>query len=427
MTRALVLLSGGQDSTTCLWWAIARYGVGNVETLTIAYGQRHRAEVDAALKIAELAGIGLFDQHLVELPPYVMAAAGSALVTLPGSPSVAIQASGGLPDTEVQAGLPTTFVPGRNLVFLSIAATYAAAIAARMSETVHVITGVCQTDYSGYPDCREAFLSAMERAINEAMPSSLHLEVVAPLLFKTKRETVVMASQLGEELKERAKVERSLALSVTCYHGKNPGCGECPACLLRAKGFREVEEVDPQLLHLGNGEKLPPRGPQDEHAAAALYVPEPDRLGAVDFMVGEKTIEVAFSETGVSMTACEESPPCEDLARQPMRACGMTLREAAEALDRYAVMRDLDPPMFDSLKFQADWPWMGKTQAPTGIGTSPVSVDTFKLAKQMFDAYGEEACWKTWDGKAMPQWDEVGHVVRARWEAAAKAAVAHLA
>lgn len=228
MTRkALVLLSGGQDSATCLYWAKARYD--EVHALTLVYGQRHIAEVGAAAHIAVKAGCETHE--VVEVP--VLAKSGSALV----DSSKELTWDGGVVDAQMPQGLPSSFVPGRNLVFLALAAARAGALGC-----CAVVTGVCQTDYSGYPDCRAEFVDAMLGAVNLAMPSSLRpIAIETPLMHLTKAQTVELARTLPG-------CWEALALSTTCYHGRRPGCGECPACVLRAKGFAEAGHPDPAAV-----------------------------------------------------------------------------------------------------------------------------------------------------------------------------------
>lgn len=220
--KALVLLSGGQDSTTSLHWAIDQGW--SVEALSIWYGQRHESELVAAKEIAELAGV---PHHTIRLPAGALS--GSALV----NSEEEIKGEGGHVDEEMPQGLPTSFVPGRNLVFLAMASSKAVVLGCR-----HVVTGVCQTDYSGYPDCRSDFVDAMEEAVRRAMPSSAPIEIHTPLMFLTKAETVRLAQSLPGCMD-------ALAVSVTCYHGERPGCGKCPACELRAAGFAEAGVEDP--------------------------------------------------------------------------------------------------------------------------------------------------------------------------------------
>lgn len=217
--RALVVFSGGQDSTTCLYWALDRFGAGQVESLTFDYGQRHRIELTAATQIARLAGV----PHTV-LPLNTFAALGqNALIdqdmTLPTEPAP-------------EGGLPNTFVPGRNLIFLTFAAAFAYTRRLR-----HLVTGVAQTDYSGYPDCRQQTLQTLEKAVNLGMEAEMVFHT--PLMFLSKRETVLLAQRLG--------AMPALALSHTCYRGSHPPCGCCMACQLRAKGFAEAGLPDPLL------------------------------------------------------------------------------------------------------------------------------------------------------------------------------------
>lgn len=224
-TSAVVLLSGGQDSTTCLYWALARFE--HVYALTVNYGQRHIAEVIAARKIGKAAT----DHLVIELPRF-SALADSALLEDSTKP---LLERGGLPDDQAPDGLPTSFVPGRNLVFLSIAATYA------VSRGAHwIVTGVCETDYSGYPDCRAEFIDAMATAASLAMPTSERpIRIETPLMRMTKAQTVDLARSLGPECWE------ALGHTVTCYDGQRPGCGACSACKLRAAGFAAAGEEDP--------------------------------------------------------------------------------------------------------------------------------------------------------------------------------------
>lgn len=217
--RALVLLSGGQDSTTCLYWALRRFGQGNVDAVSFDYGQRHRIELECASRIAARAGV----RHDI-LPVDTFAAIGGDALT---DRSVAV------PDgVETAGGLPQSFVPGRNLVFL----TYAAALAWR-SGIDHLVAGVAQTDYSGYPDCRQETLDALQDALRLGMES--HVTIHAPLMQRTKKQTVELAQALG--------ALDAMALTHTCYTGQRPPCGRCAACILRARGFAEAGVADPLL------------------------------------------------------------------------------------------------------------------------------------------------------------------------------------
>ena len=224
MTKAVVLLSGGQDSTTCLYWA--KINFDEVHAVSIFYGQRHKAELSAAAEIAKAACVG----HTVLEAPVLSALGGSALVDA----SKPLLASGGIADKAMPEGLPTSFVPGRNILFLTLASAFA------VKEGAHdVVTGVCQTDYSGYPDCRHEFVRQLEIAIAHGMPTAaLPLRLITPLMWMTKAETVHLAKRLPG-------CWESLALSITCYHGKRPGCGECAACSLRVQGFKDAGYEDP--------------------------------------------------------------------------------------------------------------------------------------------------------------------------------------
>jgi len=223
-TGALVLFSGGQDSATCLAWALERFG--RVETIGFDYGQRHRVELDVRQTfLAELRAAfpdwaaRLGDDHLLDLRT-LGAISDTALTT---GASIAFAAS----------GLPNTFVPGRNLLFL----TYAGAIAYRR-ELKHLVTGVCETDFSGYPDCRDDTIKTVQVALNLGMEKRFVIDT--PLMWIDKAATWALADTLGS-----AKlVELIRESSHTCYQGDREhrhawgfGCGECPACKLRAEGY----------------------------------------------------------------------------------------------------------------------------------------------------------------------------------------------
>ncbi len=215
--EALVVLSGGQDSTTCLYWALDRFGADCVDTITFDYGQRHRIEIECANRVAVFAGV----PNVVFPIDTFNALGGNALTDA---------------DVEVQentdAGLPNTFVPGRNIVFLTFAAAYA-----WQRKIAHIVTGVAQTDYSGYPDCRQETIVALQSTVRLAMESDV--EIHTPLMNLSKKETVQLARDLG--------ALESMALTHTCYLGSRPPCGECPACRLRAKGFEEAGIEDPLM------------------------------------------------------------------------------------------------------------------------------------------------------------------------------------
>ena len=225
MSSALVLFSGGQDSATCLAWALDRFD--HVETIGFDYGQRHRVELQARQE---------FRAGLVEAFPAWAAKLGDDRV-LDLAVLGAISDTALTRDVEIAAtasGLPNTFVPGRNIIFL----TFAAAIAYRRG-LKHVVTGVCETDFSGYPDCRDDTIKALQVALNLGMESRFVLET--PLMWIDKAQTWAMAAALGGE----RLVELVRDQTMTCYQGdtsqRHPwgrGCGTCPACELREKGFQ---------------------------------------------------------------------------------------------------------------------------------------------------------------------------------------------
>ncbi len=223
---ALVLFSGGQDSTVCLAWALARFP--HVETVGFDYGQRHAVELEARVAVREA---------MTDAFPHWAPRLGQDW-------TLDIHAFGAIGDTALtqdraiemtDRGLPSTYVPGRNLVFL----TYAAAIADRRG-LASLVGGMCETDYSGYPDCRRATLDAMESALNLGMERDF--VILTPLMTRTKAQTWAAAKHLGGE----ALVDIIIDHSHTCYLGVREarhdwgfGCGTCPACDLRARGWRE--------------------------------------------------------------------------------------------------------------------------------------------------------------------------------------------
>lgn len=220
---ALVVFSGGQDSTTCLHWALETFA--SVEAVFFDYGQRHASEERAAQTIAWRLGIPLRRFKL----DFFRELGGNALT----DNSMAISAETG------SHGLPNTFVPGRNLLFLTQAASYA-----YTRDIRDVVTGVCQTDFSGYPDCRHETLRALQRALHLGLgwpernkSGGGVFRIHTPLMFRTKAESVALARRWG--------ALESLAFSHTCYEGTYPPCGKCPSCLLRAKGFAEAGVADP--------------------------------------------------------------------------------------------------------------------------------------------------------------------------------------
>jgi 7-cyano-7-deazaguanine synthase len=222
---AIVLFSGGQDSTTCLAWALSRYD--KVETIGFGYGQRHAIEMDCRETVRSgLAGIDprwesrLRRDHVIDLTVLGQVSTSALTADLPFSKR---------PD-----GLPSTFVPGRNLVFLTFAA-----IVAHQRDLKHVVTGVCETDFSGYPDCRDDTVKALQVAINMGMEARLVLET--PLMWIDKAATWRLAEGLGG----RAFVDLIVETTHTCYQGDRSnrhdwgfGCDKCDACGLRREGWR---------------------------------------------------------------------------------------------------------------------------------------------------------------------------------------------
>jgi 7-cyano-7-deazaguanine synthase len=224
--KALVLFSGGQDSSVCLAWALSRYAL--VETIGFDYGQRHAAELACRADILKV---------LPRSFPHWAPRLGEDHV-------LSIKTLGEISDTALTrdaeitfgaSGLPTTFVPGRNLLFF----TLAAALGYRRG-IMHLIGGMCETDYSGYPDCRNETLRTLEAALRLGTEADFHLEL--PLMWRSKADTWGMAEALGGAALVDLIVERSH----TCYLGERDrrhdwgyGCGECPACKLRAQGFAE--------------------------------------------------------------------------------------------------------------------------------------------------------------------------------------------
>ncbi len=227
MRKAVVLLSGGQDSTTCLYWAQQNFD--EIHAVSVDYGQKHAVELECARAAAARVGAA---SHSVYNVDFFKQIGDSAL--LAGSANDPGGEEGGRADAMMPQGLPPSFVPGRNLFFLTLAAAVAVKLGAR-----DIVTGVCQMDYSGYPDCRREFIDAFEKASTLAMPSSTGpLRVITPLMEMTKAETVHLARRLPG-------CWEALADTVTCYNGKRPGCGVCHACELREKGFVEAGFPDP--------------------------------------------------------------------------------------------------------------------------------------------------------------------------------------
>src|SRR5690625_2908982 len=207
MEKAIVVFSGGQDSTTCLLWALEEFE--EVETVTFSYGQRHELEVEYAKEIAKDFGV---NQKIIQM---------DLLNQLTENALTRKEI-----DIEEAGEIPNTFVEGRNHIFLSYAAIYGKTIGAK-----NIITGVSETDFSGYPDCRDEFIQSLNKTLNLAMDDEFHL--ITPLMWKDKIEVWEMADQMGRlnYIKEN---------TLTCYNGViGDGCLTCPACKLRNEGYKK--------------------------------------------------------------------------------------------------------------------------------------------------------------------------------------------
>ena len=206
--KAIVVFSGGQDSTTCLFYAKKHFK--DVTLVTFNYGQRHDTEIEVAKKIAQEQNV---EHHILDM---------SLLSQL--TPNALTQHDLKIEDTE--DGIPNTFVPARNLLFLSFAGALAYQIKAK-----HIITGVCETDFSGYPDCRDSFIKSMNVTLNLSMDRDFVIHT--PLMWLDKAQTWELADNLGvlNYIREN---------TLTCYNGIiGDGCGECPACQLRSRGLEK--------------------------------------------------------------------------------------------------------------------------------------------------------------------------------------------
>ena len=225
--QALVIFSGGQDSTTCLIWALKKFK--KVSAITFNYKQRHQVEIDCAKKIIDIINSKKKIQmdwfkdnnkidHIIMDISFLSNLLQTAMIQ----------------DLEIKhdldTNLPTTFVPGRNILFLTIAAAYA-----YQQKIKHLIAGVCQTDYSGYPDCRDATIKSLQATLKLGLEYDIIIHT--PLMWKTKAETIKLMQKLGGI--------NLYKYTHTCYKGESPACGECPACELRLKGFEEVGIEDP--------------------------------------------------------------------------------------------------------------------------------------------------------------------------------------
>ncbi|NLS12527.1 7-cyano-7-deazaguanine synthase QueC [Vibrio sp. SM6] len=220
MKKAVVVYSGGQDSTTCLVQALKHYD--EVHAITFDYGQRHRLEIEVAQSLAQSLGV---TAHKVMDVSLLNELAISSLTRDDIPVSHELQ----------ENGLPNSFVPGRNILFLTLAGIYAYQIGANS-----VITGVCETDFSGYPDCRDEFVKAMNQALVKGMDRALVIET--PLMWLNKAQTWALADQYGA-------LELVRNQTLTCYNGIiGDGCGDCPACDLRRAGLNEYLNHQDQVM-----------------------------------------------------------------------------------------------------------------------------------------------------------------------------------
>ena len=216
--HALVLFSGGQDSTTCLAWALERYE--RVETVGFDYGQRHRSELDAAARVAASGGALEHRVIKLDLTGWGGSALTDACIDVPTAPTT---------------GIPVTYVPARNTIFLSIALAWAETLGA-----ANIFAGMNAVDYSGYPDCRPAFISAFEHMANLATKVAVEgkpFHIRAPLIDLTKAQIIAAGSKLGVDY----------GLTVSCYQADHQGraCGVCDSCRLRRAGFAAAGVADP--------------------------------------------------------------------------------------------------------------------------------------------------------------------------------------
>ena len=233
-TPAVVLLSGGQDSTTCFRWAQKEFGEDLIP-VSFDYGQKHRVELDCAVQIA--CDLGYQSEHRIFTVPFLSEL--PAALTQPGNVNVEAETSDNSQNVFAhEHGLPSTFVPGRNMLFFTMAAAYGATLG-----IYDLVTGVCGQDAAGYPDCRQVFVQSAECTLRLALDDH-RVNIHAPLVTMNKAETWRLADELGFLDFIRTQTH-------TCYHGTHDdehlhewgyGCGTCPACVERAKGYTEFME-----------------------------------------------------------------------------------------------------------------------------------------------------------------------------------------
>lgn len=236
LEKALIVLSGGQDSSTCLYWALEHFKIYDkdlrkslIKTVTFDYGQRHKIEIDSARKICKIAEV---DFDLVKIPEILRST--SPLVNNKEELDQYEKIS------DFKPGVQPTFVPGRNILFMTIAANIAVYHGIK-----DIVLGLCEEDFGGYYDCREDFVTAMQKALNQGLfGKDTGLTIHTPLMHLNKADSVKLIKRFGT-FKDECLA--ALAYSHTCYAGLYPPCGKCHACLLRARGFNEAGIPDPLL------------------------------------------------------------------------------------------------------------------------------------------------------------------------------------
>jgi 7-cyano-7-deazaguanine synthase len=224
MKKVMVVLSGGQDSTTCLYWA--KQNFDEVHAITFNYGQKHSLEIESSKKIAHMANVN--SHQIVDVPNILK---GRSPLT---NPEVELETYENFEQMDKVIGdrVELTFVPMRNAFFLTIAANYALE-----KDCFDLVTGVCQQDNANYPDCRQTFIQHQEDTINVAL-GIFNFKIHTPLMFLSKAQSIKLAESFDNCLE-------ALSFSHTCYAGEYPPCGKCHACVLRAEGFKEAGINDP--------------------------------------------------------------------------------------------------------------------------------------------------------------------------------------
>lgn len=233
MDKALVVLSGGQDSTTCLFWA--KFQFKEVHAICFNYGQKHSLELESAKKVAEIANVPL---EIVNVPQVLK---GRSPLTNPNE-QLETYTNYEEMDSIIGDRVELTFVPMRNAFFLTLATNYALE-----KDIYNLVTGVCQQDNANYPDCRDEFIRSQQQTINLALGLDTdEFKIYTPLMFLSKAESIKLAQTIPQAME-------ALAFSHTCYAGEFPPCGKCHSCVLRAQGFKEAEVNDPLIERATHG------------------------------------------------------------------------------------------------------------------------------------------------------------------------------